>query len=281
MNLGLIKLSTAIKHNKTVRTIAKPFAQYNKDRLLRQYQRSEESKKITVLKDLYYGESCFIIGNGPSLTINDLEKLDGKHTFAANRIYSLLDKTSWRPQFYTCVDHEAYKEFGNKIMEVGSEKFFFDYNGKHYIKNDAPNNAEVYYVNHYEPFKVSKWGLSQAVISEDISKFVSASNTVTFVSMQIAIYMGFKNIYLVGVDHQYARQILSDGTIIENKDVKTYAEGILDSGVGLQCIDATTNAYEVAQKYCENHDVKIYNATRGGKLEVFPRVDFDHILLHV
>ena len=37
------------------------------------------------------------------------------------------------------------------------------------------------------------------------------------------------------------------------------------------------NAYKIAKKYAETHGIKIYNATRGGEMEVFERVDFDSL----
>lgn len=35
--------------------------------------------------------------------------------------------------------------------------------------------------------------------------------------------------------------------------------------------------YQAARRYAETHGIKIYNATRGGELEVFERVDFDSL----
>ena len=43
--------------------------------------------------------------------------------------------------------------------------------------------------------------------------------------------------------------------------------------------DKMIDAYKVAKQYADDHNIKIYNATRGGKLEVFERVDLDDILM--
>ena len=37
-------------------------------------------------------------------------------------------------------------------------------------------------------------------------------------------------------------------------------------------------AFQSAKLYAENHGIKIYNATRGGKLEIFERADFDLLM---
>ena len=62
-------------------------------------------------KDLYQGKRCFIIGNGPSLKADDLDCLKNEYTFAANRIYEILDKTDWRPWAYVVVDKNLQMKF--------------------------------------------------------------------------------------------------------------------------------------------------------------------------
>lgn len=42
-------------------------------------------------------------------------------------------------------------------------------------------------------------------------------------------------------------------------------------------VDQVTLAYQSAKQYANQHDFKIYNATRGGKLEIFERVDFNDL----
>ena len=42
--------------------------------------------------------------------------------------------------------------------------------------------------------------------------------------------------------------------------------------------DMMISAYKVAKEYADRNNVKIMNATRGGMLEVFERVDLDALL---
>lgn len=42
-------------------------------------------------------------------------------------------------------------------------------------------------------------------------------------------------------------------------------------------LDFATMTFEKAREYADGHGIKIYNATRGGKLEVFERVNFDKL----
>ena len=99
--------------------------------------------------------------------------------------------------------------------------------------------------------------------------------------MQIAAYMGFSEIYLIGVDHNFQKIIDENGNIIEDKTVKDYFIEGYDADIKEAVVHNTgntTRSYADIKKYCDNKGTPtIYNATRGGKLEVFQRVNFDSL----
>ena len=104
--------------------------------------------------------------------------------------------------------------------------------------------------------------------------------TVAYTAMQMAVYMGFKEIYLIGVDHNFRVSQDSNGNIKVDNSVKDYFCDNYNSDkdeLYIPNLNNSTKAYMAAKKYCDEHDVTIYNATRGGKLEVFERVDFDKL----
>jgi len=114
--------------------------------------------------------------------------------------------------------------------------------------------------------------------SEDITEGVYLGHTVVYdIAIQLAAYMGVKEIYLLGVDNSYVKDI-KKGHFIKNyysdNSIKKYKlEAVNDSGWQ----ERTLKAYEKAEIYSRGHGFRIYNATRGGKLEVFERVDFDSL----
>lgn len=118
--------------------------------------------------------------------------------------------------------------------------------------------------------------------STDISKQINCRGTVTFTCMQIAAYMGFSEIYLIGVDHNYQNIINDSGEVVVDNSVKDYFCKGYDEDIKDEVVHNMGNntlAYIDAKKYCdESKKTKIYNATRGGKLEVFERVDLDILL---
>lgn len=130
---------------------------------------------------------------------------------------------------------------------------------------------------------------NKILFSDDISKFVYDGGTVTYVSLQCAVYMGFKEIVLLGVDHSFAREQTKEGKIKLNSNVKNHFQdyqteefwgnGQKDEEAVVFPLDFATEAFAEAKRYAEEHGVKILNATRGGKLEVFERVDFDSLFV--
>ena len=234
---------------------------------------------IQKYKNFYDGQRCFIIGNGPSLTIKDLEKLRdfNEISIASNSIYNLFPKTQWRPTIYTVHDFQEIKKTREKISAVKTDLKIvaMSASGRIYDIDDAILLRLI------DPIK------GRIIFSDDVAKFVYDGGTVTYVSIQCAVYMGFKEIILLGVDHSFAREQTKDGKIKVNQDVKNHFQnyqtdefwgnGQKDEEAVIFPWDFATNAFAEARRYADEHGVKILNATRGGKLEVFERVDFDSL----
>ena len=66
-----------------------------------EYRRTAYFRK---LKDKYKGQRGFVVGNGPSLKIEDLSKLEKEVSIASNKIFMIFKDTPWRPQVYSIVD---------------------------------------------------------------------------------------------------------------------------------------------------------------------------------
>lgn len=226
-------------------------------------------KYVKKMKEYHKGKRCFIVGNGPSLQVDDLKELKDEISFGTHRIYTLFDKTDWRPSYYCAQDARLIKSSMKKILELAvKEKLIAIVRSNYYrpmkkVKYIELNNASFY--------------PDLPKFSEDITKGVYEGFTVTYMCIQIAMYMGFSEIYLLGMDHNYSVEVMPDGKIKKNEGVQDHFS---ESDVieNIPQIYKSTLAYESAKKYAENKGVKIYNASRGGKLEIFERVNFDEII---
>jgi hypothetical protein len=231
-------------------------------------------KKLKKLRNKHRGKRCFIVGNGPSLTVADLEKLKNEVTFAFNRIYYIFDKTDWRPTYYCSEDDKTIFKSKEEINNLKIENKFFpvnfpwDYkirfkNAKYYIFKFCDRNVEPKF-------------------SEDIVKGIYWGNTVAYTAIQLAVYMGIKEIYLLGVDHNFSKMVNDKGEIVIDETAKDYFTekyNVDKEDLYIPNIEVSTRAFTAAKKYVDDHQIKIFNATRGGKLEVFERVDLDKIII--
>lgn len=233
------------------------------------------SEFVKNLQNIHEGKRCFIIGNGPSLNVKDLNLLKNDLCFGCNKIFTLFKETEWRPTYYCISDSKVLNKNYNEIVNLSLDYIFMAVSEiVRYHK--VPNLNNVYYIKQI----IKDFYPELPNYSEDITKGVYAGNTVIYFALQIAVYMGFKEIYLIGIDHNYSVNLNPDGTIERNENVKDHFSQS-DVLVGIPRLQHTTLAYQAAKKYADEHGIKIYNATRGGKLEVFDRVDFDSLFPNV
>lgn len=233
-------------------------------------------KALRSLKNIHSGKRCFIIGNGPSLTPKDLNLIKNEYSFAANRIFYMFDKTDWRPTFFCAQDKDVIMDSAKNFdvfLDVCDNIFIINDSKRFIPKKIKDNTKTIFFCAKY----VSAH--KERLFSSNISDYISGGGTVTYASIQIAAYMGFKEIYLLGVDHNYASDSFNNGTISMDDIRKSYFEG-MPEGIKLTKPnpDNATISYLRAKEYCQANGIKIMNATRGGKLEVFPRVALEDIL---
>ncbi len=241
------------------------------------FERTKYGKKLKKLENSHTGERCFVVGNGPSLTVADLELIARNNidTFATNRIFKLFNQTNWRPTYYVSEDILLMQDAQEIIHDMDVTKRFIPINLKWYEGVEI-DNADWYLEEYNDPME-STFGLST-----DISKKIKCRGTVTTSCLQIALYMGYSEIYLIGVDHNFAKMFDKNGNVVVDETIKNhfsedYDKGIVDQGFQ---VDSATEGYLDADRLSRKKgNSRIFNATRGGKLEVFERVDIDKLLL--
>ncbi|NNC37508.1 MAG: DUF115 domain-containing protein [Hyphomonadaceae bacterium] len=237
--------------------------------------------RIRALKKHFSGRKkrCFIIGNGPSLKKTDLTLLDNEITFAVNGFFLKSGDVNWKPTFYLVEDHLVAEDRAEQIKDFkGPIKFF-----PAYLAYCIEQDDECIFYNH-RPRISYPHGFDFSTQADEITY---TGCTVVFSAMQIAAYLGFEEIYLIGVDADY--EIPAD-----TKVSKSYGTSVLDMksddtnhfhpdyfGKGNRWhdpqVDKMLEAYKEAKKVTESINVKIFNATVGGKLDVFERRNYEDL----
>ncbi len=230
---------------------------------------SKWKTNLRKFKDSQSGKRIFIIATGPSLKISDLDMLQKNNvlTMSMNQIYHAFEKTNWRPNYYVISDGFAMRDY-EKLKEKGrwfknTEKIFSD-NYLKFWNNQLDDSYHCFRQMQSSP---------EIGFSSDISDVVYSGLTVVYSCLQLATYMGFKEIYLLGCDFSFSPQFDSDKDHFYGSH-----ESVLTGGYTFN-YKFVQRAYEKAKEYSELHGLSIYNATRGGKLEVFKRVMFDDLFL--
>ena len=236
---------------------------------------------LNEVKGKYAGKRCFIIGTGPSLTVEDLNALSGEFTFSLNSIYKMFDKTTWRPSFYVnndvALEYKMASPLSTRLAELTDCLKKYDFN-RCFITLSRFDD-EIYKICQdrvtFLPVQDYLYQLSQPYIptlKDDCIKGLQAFGTTVAIAYQIACYMGFSEIYLLGTDCSY----MSKAHAYEQSEDDKFLYGNKIRAKSLS--DGLFRGFEAIRQHSESHNVKVFNATRGGELELFPRVDLDEII---
>ena len=239
--------------------------------------------RLASLKGRYAGKRCFLMGNGPSLTQMDLSLFQNELVWGSNRCDLLFDRIAWRPAFYVAVDKRVVPDISADIERMTGELkqtlFFLPVLFRwHAVVTSAEN---LYW---FAEKNLDEKHAPQGYFSTDLSRLVRGTFTVTVSALQLAVYLGFNPIYLIGCDTNYK---VIDTVQFEKGDPNLLISSRDDDpnhfvpnyfGAGRKWHDPKVEHmllhYEQSRRVCDSLGVQVLNATVGGKLEVFPRVDY-------
>ncbi len=237
---------------------------------------TDNEKRFNEFHNKHKGERCFIIGNGPSLNKVDLKLLKNEITFGVNAIYTNYEKMGFFPTYYVVEDTFVAEDRKDEINKLkGPTKFFGNY--LKYCFEEAPDTIWVNVRFRYDDYK------DFPNFSTSALRQVWTGGTVTYLNLQLAYYMGFSEVYMVGFDHSYSipKEAIVSGTEIVSTgdDVNHFNSSYFGKGLRWHdpMVDRMEASYRKAKKYYELDERKIYNATVGGNLEVFERVDYNQL----
>ena len=199
--------------------------------------------------------------------MEDLTKLKHEITIASNKIYLAFEKTDWRPTYYTAADVILWEQLKH---EIGN---YFEYIHIPNYLDKGPVRQVVYWNS-------KSMGRGER-FSGDMSVRTFSGHTVTYENLQLAVHLGLNPIYIIGCDHYYPgeKDVKVGRPIRQSADQSHFIKGYRKPGeiVNPASLVDMENSYREAKKYAEVNGIKILNATRGGHLEIFERINFDEI----
>ena len=228
--------------------------------------RKKFAPRLRAFKDKHKGEDCFILGNGPSLNKMDLSPLAKYHTFGQNKIFLIFDKVDLNLSYLVSVNQLVIEQSAREFEQMKCP-VFLSYTASQGVVDDKPNVQRMHTLNIWSFY-------------EDISQPICEGNTVTFVSMQIAYYMGFRRVFLIGVDHSFKQSGSSHEVQTYEGDDENHFHPDYFKGQQWQLADVYGSevSYHLANYFYLKDGRQIMDATKGGKLEVFPKISFEQAL---
>lgn len=240
-----------------------------------------DKEKIRKFKNKYSGKRCFLIGNGPSLNKVDFELLKNEYTFGVNSIFYMTERNGFKPTFYMIEDNHVVYDNIDDINAYDVQYKFFPSIYKKVIKKDK--NTFFFNMNRgfYEEYSPNYCIPRFSTNCEDR---MYTGQSVTIMNLQLAFYMGFTEVYLIGMDFNYKvtkKDDVAGNDILSTKDEDENHFDPRYFGAGKKWHDPklenVLTSYQFSKIVYERFGRKIQNATVGGKLEVFDRVDFDSL----
>jgi hypothetical protein len=229
-------------------------------------RRRDSIEKLTQLKDSQKGERCFIIGNGPSLKQMDLSCLKGENTIGMNRFYLMFPELGFKTTYFVSINDLVVEQCAADLQALDVPTFI-SWRGRKWVN---PREDLFYLFTTYTGPKFAK----------DIRGRLWEGATVTYVAMQVAFHLGFKQVILIGVDHSFATQGKPNTTVVSQGDDPNHFSGsYFGQGFRWQLPDLDTSelGYIRARETYREAGREIMDATVGGKLTVYPKVEFSSL----
>ncbi len=227
-------------------------------------RRAASVRALRGYRGRHRGSRCFIIGNGPSLNQIDLRMLRGEYTFGMNRIYLLFPELGFPTSYYVAINTLVIDQCAAEIEALDMPKFV-TWRARRRLGADP---RTVFLDTDYT---------GEATFSPDVSGRVFEGSTVTYVALQLAFHMGFDEAILIGVDHSFTTAGPANATVVsQGDDPNHFSAGYFGKGFRWQLPDlaASEAAYRLARQAYEGAGRRVLDATVGGKLTVFPKVEY-------
>lgn len=268
------KIVTNIKHDITLPPDFKDF-NYRQREL---YDAPEaDVNQLEKFRNAFLGKRCFIIGNGPSLNNHDLLLLENEYTFGVNSFYYKTKETGFRPTFYVVEDTSVMKENLQEIKNYYAPFKFFPTIYKR-LHPKTPNT--FFFTMNRGFYEKSSPNYCVPRFSTDATKELFCGQSVTYINMQLAYFMGFSEVYLIGMDFSYvipkSHKRTGDVLLSDSDDMNHFHKDYFGKGKTWKDpkLDRVGMNYRQAKLVFESTNRKIYNATVGGSLEIFDRIDY-------
>lgn len=228
--------------------------------------RRDSRAKLAKLRNIHAGQRCFIIGGGPSLKQTDLSKLRDEYTIGLNRIFLAFPELGFQTSYLVSINDLVIEQSAADLQNLSMPRFFA-WRGRQWLH--PADDLHFLYTSYTGP-----------KFARDIRGRVWEGATVTYVALQVAFYLGFQTVILIGVDHNFTTQGKPNTTVVsQGDDPNHFHPGYFGKGFKWQLPDLETSerSYALARRAYEDAGRQVLDATVGGKCTIFEKVGYDSL----
>ncbi len=232
--------------------------------------RGESRRRLMKLRDEHRSERAFIIGNGPSLKNTDLRKLRGEFTFGLNRIYLMFPTLGFTTSCLVSVNDLVIEQCRVEMDALSIPRFLSWRSRRFFSSTQSLESLPTFLYTTYDGPKFGR----------NAGGRLWEGATVTYVALQLAFHMGFQKVILIGVDHNFASKGQANETVVSaGDDPNHFSPQYFGKGFRWQLPDLVTSemGYRMAREAYAAAGREVLDATVGGKLTVFAKVDYNSL----
>lgn len=222
--------------------------------------------RFSILHGRHEGERCVLVANGPSLNTMDLSFLRREVVIGTNKIYLGFQRFGFYPKYYVAVNPKVLKQSADYISGLNCVKFLSDR-----CADSIPEDGLTYHINTTR---------APARFCRDISQGVHEGWTVTYAALQVARYLGFSEVVLIGMDHRYEYNGAPNQTQrLDGPDPNHFSPDYFGNGQHWDNPDLahSEESYRIARAEFESEGRRILDATAGGACTIFEKADYKEI----
>ncbi|MBE9603725.1 hypothetical protein IAI18_02545 [Acetobacteraceae bacterium H6797] len=219
-------------------------------------------ERMAALGGVYPGGTCFIIGTAPSLREFDLSRLNGRHCFSVNRGHDLRERGLERLTGYVIADQLAFDDYG-ALIDISRIDHLFIRSTVSRIPDAMLEKAVI-----YEAIRSPR--LFRGYLQERAERGLYTGHTVVLDAIQLAAFMGFTRLAVIGVDLDF-----------QPKDLHFYSSSQREVNHSLahsqRYAGKMAKGMAVAHRLLAQRGVELVNAGRSDRLTMLPYVPFESL----
>lgn len=224
--------------------------------------------RLSRFKDIHKDEKIVIIANGPSLNKTDFSLLRNHVCIGLNKIFLGFKAFRFYPRYYIAVNAKVISQSQRQIRAMNCIKFLGDRGNQGTLEE----NALMYIINTSKP---------PSRFSTDFAQGIHEGSTVTYAALQLAYYMGAKEVVLVGLDHRYEYAgAPHEEKVMKGADKNHFSDRYFGYGQTWDnpSLKDSEASFAIARKMFERDERRILDCTVNGSCLIFEKASLEDAL---